>query len=195
MTFFSFFCCKNEPEKILYYPSKDFFESEELVEIDLNNTELNFRGITGLVGKIYKADSIPFIELKDKNTTRKITPFRYDGGMVKLRNVLHITEDSILIDENHPISELHWILKRHYENNGEKFRYPQSDKHAMVEVTIDTILKGADLKKCLNNLTTVFDEINSQHSDSLKLRVFFDYFRQIPPPPPPPVEPDIIFNN
>jgi len=29
-------------------------------------------------------------------------------------------------------------------------------------------------------------EVNSEVKDTLHLKFFFDYFRQIPPPPPPP---------
>ncbi len=95
-----------------------FSDTSKLVEIELDNTNLDFKNITDLVDKIYENDSIPNFMIKDKQMFRNIIPFRNDYGLIVEKNKLEITEDSILIDENYPISKLSQILERHYENEG-----------------------------------------------------------------------------
>lgn len=178
-----FFGCKNHKKEVRYYPSKDLHNESRLVNINLDRRDLNFLEITGMVRQIYREDKIPLIEIIDNGINKRIIPLVFDE--TRMRDILSITSDSILIDKGYSIVELKPILIRHYSNNGKNYLYPRSYKRAIVEITIDTSKKGKDLKKTLLNLTRTFDEINKELKDTLELRVFFDYFRQIPPPPPP----------
>jgi hypothetical protein len=101
------------------------------------------------------------------------------------RNLLTITSDSILIDKGYPISELKPILIRHYTNNGKVLRYPKSYDKAYVGISLELNETGKDLKKLLINLTSVFDEVNLEVTDSLELHIYFDIFRHASPPPKP----------
>lgn len=185
-TYFFFFslaliCCKKEQMDIRYYPSKNLYDKSKLVTIDLDTISLNFLKITGEVRQIYKENKTPYIEIIDGGIRKRIIPLVFDE--MRKRDVLSITSDSILIDKGYSINELKPILKRHYLNNGKDYHYPRSFKNALVEITIDTSKNGKDLKKSLINLTRVFDEVNMEIKDTLELKIFFNYFRQIPPPP------------
>lgn len=178
--------CENKTTEIRYYPTDRAFTEESSELIGLDTTELNFREITNKVRTYNKDYGKLVVEFDDGRIKKRITPYVYDGGLIKFRNVLPITSDSILKDEGYDISELKRILKKHYLNKGENFRYAKSPKKALVEITIDTNKSGKELEKVLTKLTRTFDEIKEEINDTIELRVFFDYFRQIPPPPPPP---------
>ncbi|MCB0745789.1 MAG: hypothetical protein KDC67_17935, partial [Ignavibacteriae bacterium] len=77
-----------------------------------------------------------------------------------------------------------------YLNKGQLPNYSKSPYEALIEVTIDTSMSGNDLKQVLLILTQAFDEIQSEVTDSIKLNVFFDYFRQTKVPPPSPSKND-----
>ncbi len=62
----------------------------------------------------------------------------------------------------------------------------------MVEITIDTSKTATELKNLLLKVTRTFDEVNAVNNDSLELRIYFDYFRQIPPPPAPPRNLEVV---
>ncbi len=190
----TFFNCKTElnksANKTIFYPSKEFFEKQKVVEIDLEKTNMNFKEIIHFIDGNQSQRVRAFVAIKENNITRKIIPFVDNGGYRKMKNVLQIKEDSILIDDNYPIKDLNKILARHYENNGKILKYSDSPKRASIELTIDTSSNGSDLKKILLTLTKEFDILNANHMDSLELNIFFDYFRQmsIPVQPPPPIE-------
>jgi hypothetical protein len=185
-TILLFLSCKNEPTEIRYYPTDRTFSEKTSELIGLDTTKLNFRQLTNKVGTYYKDFGKFVVEFNDGRIKKRITPYVYDGGLIKYRNVLPITSDSILKEKGFPISELKRILKKHYLNKDENFRYAQSPKKALVEVTIDTSKTGKELEMVLVKLTRAFDEIKEEVNGTIELRVFFDYFRQIPPPPPPP---------
>ncbi|GGW56336.1 hypothetical protein DFQ11_101601 [Winogradskyella epiphytica] len=178
--------CENNPTEIRYYPTDRDFSAETSQLILLDTTKLNFRQITNRVGTYDKDYGKLVVEFNDKKIKKRITPYIYDGGLIRSKNILRIKSDSILIDENYPISDLKQILKRHYLNKGKAPYYPDLPRNAIVEVTIDTNKTGKELKKVLTQLTRTFDEIKKETKDTIELRVFFDYLRQIPPPLPPP---------
>jgi hypothetical protein len=171
--------------EIRYYPTDRPLSNETLELIGLDTTELNFRQLTNKVGTYYRKTSL-IVEFDDQQIKKRITPYIYSGGYIRFRNVLQIKSDSILIDDGYPINELKRILKRHYLNKGKIPYYSQSPKKALVEVTLDTNRTGKEIKEVLTKLTRTFDEIKEEINDTIELRIFFDYFRQIPPPPPPP---------
>tara|TARA_R110000796_G_C14545718_1_gene433379 strand:+ start:1497 stop:2099 length:603 start_codon:yes stop_codon:yes gene_type:complete len=190
ITFIIFFSCRKETKKqninTLYYPSKEYFFNSNIVKVELENSKTNFKRITDLVSDIHSVDSIPYVELIDNNILRKIILLRNDSNPIRLRNKLEITEDSIISDKIYPINLLYEILKKYYLNNGAIINYPESAQKVYVEIEIDTSKNGHILKKSLSNLVRTFDKINSQHLDTLQLRVTLSYFHQIPPPPQPP---------
>ncbi|WP_034258901.1 hypothetical protein [Aequorivita capsosiphonis] len=180
------FSCGKQTTEIRYYPTDREFSNEKSELIGLDTTKLNFIGLTNKVGTFYKDYGKLVVEFDDGNIKKRIIPYVYDGGLIKSRNVLPITSDSILKDYGYPITELKKLLKRHYLNDGKNLSYSVSTRRALIEVTIDTSKSGKELKEVLTKLTRSFDEIKEEVNDSIELRIFFDYFRQIPPPPLPP---------
>ncbi len=166
------------------------FPLENYELIGLDTTKLNFRQITNRVMNVgFDSDSGNImVEFDDGEIKKRVVPYFYGYGHYKEKNILKIKSDSILIDNNYPITELKRILKRHYLNKGKVPYYSDSPQKTLVEVTIDTSKNGKELKEVLTKLTRTFDEIKEETNDTIELRVFFDYFRQIPPPPPPKME-------
>ncbi|MCY2686791.1 hypothetical protein [Salinimicrobium sp. TH3] len=183
--------CKTRTTEIRYYPTFPISKQDSIEKLDLDKTNMNFREITSWIGQNQYNEVKSVIEFKDGQILKKIKPYVRGNGLYRERNILSITSDSILIDDGYPISELKWLLKRHYTNNGKNWRYPDSSVRAGVEITLDTNRTANELKNSLINLTRTFDEVNSEVKDTLQLKFIFDYFRQIPPPPPPP-KPDNI---
>lgn len=180
--------CEKRTTKIRYYPSDFQFPLEKFEIIGLDTTKLNFRQLTNrVINDGFDSDfGSVMVEFDDGKIKKRLMPYFYGSGLYKEKNILKIKSDSILIDENYPISDLKEILKRHYLNKGKIPYYSDSPQKTLIEVTIDTSKNGKELKEVLTKLTQTFDEIKEEIDDTIELRVFFDYFRQIPPPPPPP---------
>ena len=183
--------CNTRTTEIRYYPTYPISEQDSIEKLDLDKTNMNFREITNWIVQNQYNEIRSVIEFKDGQSVKRIIPYIRGNGLYRERNILSITSDSILIDDGYRISELYRILKRHYTNNGKYFQYPDSFKHAGVEITLDTNKTATELKHSLINLTRTFDEVNGEVKDTLQLTFIFDYFRQIPTPPPPPKPDDI----
>lgn len=180
--------CKNQTTEIRYYPTDREILHEKMEIIDLDTTTLNFKQITNKIGNDYYPEpnfKEIFLEFYDGQIKKRGIPYVYSGGLIKQKNVLIITSDSILIDTGYRIGELKGILKRHYQNNGKIPKYPESAHKALIEVNIDSTKVGAEIKEILKKLTRSFDEIKNEINDSTELRIFFDYYSKVPPPPPP----------
>jgi hypothetical protein len=172
--------------EIREYPTDREFKIDIGELIGLDTTALNFKQITNRISSFQEENYGQLkVEFEDNKIKKRLTPYVYDEGLIKQKNILRIKSDSILIDDGYSIDELKRILKRHYLNKGKIPYYSDSPQKAIVEVTIDTNKNGKELKELLIKLTSTFDEIKEEINDSIELRVFFDYFRQIPPPPMP----------
>ncbi|PQV48462.1 hypothetical protein CLV33_105322 [Jejuia pallidilutea] len=182
----------DENQKVKYYPSEKYFESNGVVEIDLYNPNINFKKIYRRVNELHVNDSTPYFEITHDDTLRRIMPLRNDWGHGSSYNILGISKDSIWKENGYPITELYKLLKKHYENCGKNPQYSISAEKAWVEVELDTNATGSDLEKALLNLTNIFDKLNRTHADTLELKVGLSYFSQIPPPPPPPKDAENI---
>ncbi len=178
--------CENKTIETRYYPTNREFHKDSIELIGLDTTDLNFRQLTNKVGAFYEdKGNLIVVEFDDGQIKKRLIPYVYTGGLIKIKNVLQIKSDSILIDNGYAIGELKRILKRHYLNKGKIPQYSDSPEKALVEVTIDTNRTGKELKEVLIRLTNTFDDIKTEINDTIELNVFFDYFRQIPTPPPP----------
>lgn len=171
--------CENKTTDIRYYPTDREILNEQMEIIALDTTTLNFRQITNKIGNDYYPEpnfKEIALEFYDGQIKKIVIPYVYSGGLIKQKNVLVITNDSILIDNGYRIDELKRILKRHYQNNGKIPNYPVSAHKALIEVNIDSTKTGLEIKEILTKLTHSFDEIKSEINDSTELRVFIsDY--------------------
>jgi len=176
-----FFSCQNKTANIRYYPSEDYLLSKtDLLKIDLDTVNLNFKETTQKVSKNQYFGGYTLIEIEENEVVKKIIPIYDDVGLYKIKNKLKIKCDSILIDDGYPISELKRILKRHYTNNGKNYKYSDSPQKSVVEINLDSNKTAKELKQLLTNLTYTFDEINNEVTDTLQLVIFFNYFNEVP---------------
>ncbi|WP_091262755.1 hypothetical protein [Gillisia sp. Hel1_33_143] len=178
--------CNEKTSEIRYYPNFEISNNDKVQKMILDTTQMNFKKITNWIGNNQYNGILSILEFEDNKITKRIIPSVRGNGLIKQRNMLSITTDSILIDNGYPISELKRILKRHYLNNNNIPYYSESAYKAAIEITIDTSQSGAELKKILTKLTRDFDQVKNEVKDSIKLRFLFSYLRQMPPPPPPP---------
>ena len=168
--------CQKSTKEIYFYPSKEIYKNSELEKIDLDVTLLDFKYFTDNSGEFpYTEKRISVEFTNDKEIKKCIIPAKYDSGNYKQKNVLVINSDSIKIDNGYSISKLRQVLKRHFTNNGNDFEYSDSPEKAIVELNLNSDTNGKELKRILNNLTNIFDEINNEIKDSLELKLFFDY--------------------
>lgn len=173
----------------LYYPSKQFFDENNMVKINLDSSSLNFKKITNKVISMGYTDSVvPYVQFQKGDTIKNIFLSDVSWGFISSRNRLDINNDSVFKNEAYHIKNIYSILKKHYENNGKDIEFADSAKKAFVVIELDTNAKARDLIKTLNYLTNEFDKLNKTHHDSLQLKVALSYFFQIPPPPKPPLE-------
>ena len=178
--------CEKETNEIRYYPSYYQVSKNSDIVIGLDTVKLNFRQITNEVEK-YSFDNgygNLFVEFDDGQIKKRITPFVYGAGLIREKNGLTVTDDSIHIDDGYPISDLKWILKRHYLNKGKIPYYSESPKKAFVELLVDTNMNGIELKKVLTKITRSFDEIKREINDTIELGIFFYNIIEVKPPRP-----------
>ena len=185
--------CEKKANEIRYYPSYYNFSKDSSLVIGLDTVKINSHQITRKVKfySIKNGHGNLFVEFDDGQIKKRVTPFVDLGGYYRERNRLTIKSDSILIDEGYPISDLKWILKRHYLNNGKDPYYSTSPRLAFVEVSIDSGMSGKELKKVLTKITRSFDEIKSEINDTIELAIFFHNYIEVKRPPPPPKRNDI----
>lgn len=187
----SLISCSNPKAKQLktnlYYPSKKFFDENNMVKINLDSTLLNFKKITNEVINMGYADSIiPYAYFQINDTIKNIFLGDISWGYIRSRNMVKIKNDSIYKIETYPLKNTYNILKIHYENNGKDIGFADSPEKAFVVIELDTNANAKNLIKALDHLTNEFDKLNIIHKDSLELKVALTYFSQIPPPPKPP---------
>lgn len=182
-----FVCCQKQPSEIRYYPSNLDLSIDTLELIRLDTTSLKFKQLTDKIADFDDAEyQKTMFEFKDGNILKRITPYTYGLGHYKENNVLAINNDSIFKEGGFPISMLSEKLKKHYTNNGESRHYARSTRKALVEIAFDTSQTAVELEKVLVKLTRAFDEVKEEISDSIQLKLYLSYMRNIMPPPPPP---------
>jgi len=176
-TFILIFSCQKTTET-RYYPSKKQFENSNISIINIDNTKLDFNELNNKIERNQESGINTVIEFLDNGILRKIIPFKSGNGLIKMRNVLVITPDSILIENGFTINKLKILLKKHYLNNGKNQHYSDSPKRAIVELLIDSSKSKMNFKKTLLLLTKTFDEINTETNNNLELNILFENFRQ-----------------
>ncbi len=181
-----FVCCQKQPSETRYYPSNLDLSMDTIELIRLDTTSLNFRQLTNKIGNFDGAEYQKLMfEFEDGNIIKRIMPYNYGSGHYKEYNILAIFNDSILKEGGFPISKLNEKLKKHYKNKGESRHYARSIRKALVEIAFDSSQTANELEKVLVKLTRAFDEVKEEINDSIQLRLYLSYMRNIMPPPPP----------
>ncbi len=169
-----------------YFPSKDFFEKNKPTEIRIKN--LNFQELTDSIRNGLYKNEFYYIKINNKNIEYKITPFAYTGGLIKEKNVLEISKDSVKFSFiNYPIDKLSYYLKSHYENNGKNVNSPDSYKKAILKLVLKKEDDSQTLNKLLLKVVKTYQKTNIKLKDSIELNISFnyhlDYIYNIPPQP------------
>lgn len=177
--------CKSKIQEgsteVHYYPSEHYFNEPNLKKIVL---EANIIDIAHSINRVHRNDSLPYIEIQNKNRTIRFIPLRNDYEKSAEKNRLRMTPDSVFLGTiRTSITELGKMLKKHYENKGRKSYLSDSPEKAVVEIVLDREKNGEILIKPLNLLITKFDSLNAIHNNSLKLRIALDYTGKYDPPP------------
>ena len=174
----------NKRKKVFYYPSYSENSGNKFETINLEKTDLNFKGI---VNRIDRNLNETLIEFKDGRNIKKIKAFVHNGGLIKRKNILQISTDSVLIDNGYLISDLKKLMKRHFLNKGKIEYYSDSVEKAIFEISLNPNENANELKETLKKLTFEFDSLKKEINEKIELIIFFSYFRfekiNIPPPP------------
>lgn len=184
LVFSTFLSCIREDKKVIYYPSYSENSENKFETINLEKTALNFKEI---VNRIDQNFNETLIEFKDGKNIKKIKVFVHNGGLIKRKNVLQISTDSVLIDNGYLISDLKKLMERHFLNKGKIQYYSDSVEKAIFEISLNPNKNANELKETLKKLTFEFDSLKKEINEKIELIIFFSYFRfekiNIPPPP------------
>ena len=181
---FVIYGCKSgvEHQQIAYYPSKsEFTNAQDLVQIDLDTTSLNYWDIFQMTpANDYRKD-VPFFEITGSTITKRIVPFLINYPFDKRNEIITITMDSVIADKGYSIHELDNVMKSVFGNQKtSKFYNYQKNPHSIkVAIDIDSASSGRDLRKILLKTTDAFDKLQSKSSDSLALTIHFDILRSL----------------
>jgi hypothetical protein len=184
LVFSTFLSCVIKEKKVFYYPSYSENSGNKFETINLEKTDLNFKGI---VNRIDRNLNETLIEFKDGRNIKKIKAFVHNGGLIKRKNIMQISKDSVLIDNGYLISDLKKLMKRHFLNKGKIEYYSDSVEKAIFEISLNPNENANELKEILKKLTFEFDSLKKEINEKIELIIFFSYFRfekiNIPPPP------------
>lgn len=184
LIFSTFLSCIREEKKVFYYPNYSENSDNKFETINLEITGLNFKEI---VNRIDRNLNETLIEFKEGKNIKKIKAFVHNGGLIKRKNILQISTDSVLIDNGYLISDLKKLMKRHFLNKGKIEYYSDSVEKAIFEISLNPNENANELKETLKKLTVEFDNLKKEINEKIELIVFFSYFRfekiNIPPPP------------
>lgn len=169
--------CFNQQKRIQFYPDDSIFSKKNLEVINLDSSKLTFKQITDSIGDYHNRFGKLVLKFRDKNVEKNVIPFVFDEGLIKNNPSFTITHDSILRNEN----QLDSIIMNHY------YQDVATTYSNLITISLDTSTTSNKLKKTLLKLTSSFDRIKDKTKDSIKLRLFFDYKRQLTVPPPPPL--------
>lgn len=100
--------------------------------------------------------------------------------LLKFKNILSISKDSIKKEKDYPIGELKTVLKKDLLNFGKNNGFSDSPEKLVISLTSEI----DELENLILKVTSVFNEIQKDASDSLKLNIYINRRMEIYPSPP-----------
>jgi methyl-accepting chemotaxis protein len=176
---------RNKNKRIkFYYPNQSEFNKSAEYELVDVKTFKNFDVLIDSVENIkYKSKRI-YINVQNDNTEYNILASTFFGQdyppIIKFKNILKISSDSISKNVKYPIDSLKNVLKRDLENFGKNNRLSDSPKKLIVSVTTDI----GKLESLLTKICKTFNEIKTESTDTLLLNLQLNRRLEIVPPPP-----------
>ncbi|WP_348746216.1 hypothetical protein [Tenacibaculum sp. 190524A02b] len=183
-----FTSCKTNKRSIAkeeyYFPTKVAFSKKEDFQcIDLKE----FRSFHQLVDSIEKLNYkrkkgylIVETETEKNNILLSTSYGRCRFPLLKFKNILSISKDSIKKDRSYSIKELKIILKKDILNYGKDNSFSESPEKLMVSLTC----KINELNSLILRVIKVFNEIQEGSKKGLKLNLFINRRMEIYPPIP-----------
>ena len=179
--------CKNNEKSIkkeLFYPNQsEFSKNGNYQFLDLKAFE-NFDGFVDSLENLNyrgKKGYLKFESNKLKINILVSTTFgQYSPILLKFKNILSVSKDSLKKEKDYPIRDLKNILKKDLLNFGKNNRYSDSPEKLIVSLTSEI----DELENLLFKVSKVFNEIQQESTDSLSLNIFINRRTEIYPPPP-----------
>ena len=179
-------CQENREENtrdVIYYPSQREFLNSDFQYIDLKAFPSFDKLIDSLETLKYNLKKAGFKIETDSVDYHVLasTIFGQDSPpMIKFKNILSVSNDSVKKNETYPIRELKQHLRKDLYNQGRDLKFADSPEKMIVSVTSDM----DELENLLIKIFRTFQEIEKESSDSLQLNIQLNRRMEIFPPPP-----------
>ncbi|MFK5880364.1 MAG: hypothetical protein QM478_12815 [Flavobacteriaceae bacterium] len=179
--------CKKNPtaKTISHYPNRiEFSKYENTILLDFNSFD-NFNELVDSLENLKYLGKISTFQLKKGKTKYQFIAKTTFGNcsappMLKFKNIISLSSDSILNTNYYIIDSLKSVLKRNLLNFGSIDSLSDSPKRLMISITAEI----SELEPLLLKLFGAYDEIKSGSRDSLQLNIFFNRRLEIFPPVP-----------
>ncbi len=184
LTSFILISCKNNIKKEFYYPYHfEFSDTENYQLIDFKTFESFSKLIDSLEILKYHGKEAYFKIETDNTKYNILVSTTFGNGppiLLKFKNILSVSCDSILKRKKHHISYLKKILSKDLKNSGEYSQYSDSPEKHVVSLTCEI----DELEYLILKVSNVFNEIQEESTDSLKLNIFLNKRMELFPKPP-----------
>jgi hypothetical protein len=174
------FSCKPKTENF-YYPS---FEKLKEIKIDTLNLEKleNYNELISKLENLNYGEKYGFLKLKNENriynlslTTRH--GFCYGGPITKRKNLITVSEDSIMKNEElFHLSHLTEILEKDLKNNGKENEYAESSEKLRISLALKNPENFVHLEEYLFNIIGRFNQLNNEKNYELNIQIDREFY-------------------
>ncbi|RBW61422.1 hypothetical protein DS884_03690 [Tenacibaculum sp. E3R01] len=179
--------CKNNEKKVVkefYYPNKsEFSKSENYRFLEVKEFK-NFNQLVDSLENLNYRGKKAYLKIENVNARYNYLTSTTFGQcypiLLKFKNILSISKDSIKKEKDYPIGELKTVLKKDLLNFGKNNRFSDSPGKLVISLTSEI----DELENLILKVTSVFNEIQKDASDSLKLNIYINRRMEIYLPPP-----------
>ena len=179
-----FSSCKKNEKKEFYFPNKtEFSKTENFEFIDIKSVE-SFEKLVSILENLNYKSKKGYLKIESKNENFNIlvsTTFGQCFGpiLIKYKNLLSISRDSLKKRKSYPFKELKTIMKKDLENFGAETDFSQSSEKLVISVTCEI----NELEKLIIKIATTFNEIKSESIKNLELNLSLNERMEIYPTP------------
>ncbi len=178
--------CKKEI-KNYHYPS---YEKISKIKIDTLNLS-EYQNYDDFISKLenlnFKGNGYGLLRIKNNNNIHnlKITTrhgFCFNSRLVKQKNLIIISEDSILKNDNlFHIESLSSILKKDLQNNGKDKRFADNSEKLKISFVLKNHKNFNLIENYLMNIIDNFNKLNKQNEYELNIQIDrkFYYYRDL----------------
>ena len=174
------FSCKPKTENF-YYPSFEKLKERKIDTLNLENIG-NYNELISKLENLNYGEKYGFLKLKNENriynlnlTTRH--GFCYGGPIIKEKNLITISEDSIMKNEKvFHISSLTEILGKDLKNYGKENEYAESSEKLRISLALKNPENFVHLEKYLISLVEKFNQLNKEGKYELNIQIDREFY-------------------